>query len=286
MSNSHNSSTRTAQRSFAGNARVSGQTRLATIPANARERATTNPPSASPHTKGVSYSFPRPDAQARQRFWSYVVKGSPTQCWEYHEPSTYATDRGWLLTPTFRVPGQESKAHVTLSRYAWAIHHGVAPARRYVRRTCQNTLCVNPAHLTLSTHPSGRVKGVSSPARKSNNSSAQSVSAQMGLTPPVAATPPIEDRKQQQQQQQQVAEFLAAPTPQPTPQPARPLPAPASAPTFTPQTPPPTPPTTPPTKLLHASAWPAWAVWEWLVVGVWVAILFAVIFADVALVQK
>jgi hypothetical protein len=76
------------------------------------------------------------------RFWEYVDRGKPDQCWPWLGSTT---EKGY---GQFRLPDRVVKSH----RMAWAIAHNVTPdALRAlpidVHHTCENNDCCNPAHL-------------------------------------------------------------------------------------------------------------------------------------------
>jgi len=74
------------------------------------------------------------------RFWGRVDKGGPDECWPWTGAVTSAE------TPAMRWRGRTA----TAMRIAWELAHDeIVPAGRSVQRTCDNKLCVNPAHLYI-----------------------------------------------------------------------------------------------------------------------------------------
>lgn len=78
------------------------------------------------------------DLETTARFWSKVQRRGAGECW------------GWTGTvdpsgrARFCIGGRPELAH----RVAWMIAHGECPTLP-VSRSCANTLCVNPAHMTI-----------------------------------------------------------------------------------------------------------------------------------------
>ncbi len=79
----------------------------------------------------------------QERFWRYVHKLGPDECWP------------WLGSKLKNGYGQfvrDSNRHITSSRMAWVLTHGELPHRSvFVCHKCDNPVCCNPGHMFTGT---------------------------------------------------------------------------------------------------------------------------------------
>jgi hypothetical protein len=82
------------------------------------------------------------DVAEQSRFWSYVVKDGPEDCWLW----TGALDRwGYGV-------GRANRRWALAHRVAFALANGEIPPGALVLHACDMPACVNAAHLRLGTN--------------------------------------------------------------------------------------------------------------------------------------
>ncbi|MGN6656407.1 MAG: HNH endonuclease [Rhodanobacter sp.] len=84
----------------------------------------------------------RGPAPIEPRFWAKVVKGSPSECWEWTGPKQ---PRGY---GTFTVAGSGT---LLAHRVSYELAVGPIPDGMFIDHMCHNRACVNPAHLHVVT---------------------------------------------------------------------------------------------------------------------------------------
>jgi len=89
-----------------------------------------------------SSSWPE-GALLHDRFWGWVDKGGPEDCWEWRG---HRTKRGYGHFQVNKAIGPK-RAH----RVAYFLHTGQQPGALKVLHRCDNPPCCNPAHLFLGT---------------------------------------------------------------------------------------------------------------------------------------
>ena len=83
-------------------------------------------------------------APLAERFWRYVFKGEPHECWLWRGGQN---NDGYGVIATGGVPTM-----TTAHRASWALHNQAIEEGLHVLHRCDTPACVNPAHLFLGTN--------------------------------------------------------------------------------------------------------------------------------------
>lgn len=103
--------------------------------------------------------IPEIDLWAEIRFWSYVIKSGPDECWNWTGGCTGNEER--RRRPVFKI----GLVNYIAARVAWKITYKQDPGELLVCHSCSpptlnsRQLCVNPAHLWLGTYSENMADG-------------------------------------------------------------------------------------------------------------------------------
>ena len=89
--------------------------------------------------------------ELRDRFWEFVDKGNPHQCWPWTGTATKGGYGG------FRFDGITIRA----PRLSWELAHGPFSKGLMIDHLCRNPKCVNPSHLEPVTNRENTLRGCS-----------------------------------------------------------------------------------------------------------------------------
>ncbi len=81
-----------------------------------------------------------------QRFWARVDIKTDDECWEWTGPKDKKTGYGCTRDMYYK------SNTTTVQRVAWSVLFGDIPDGMQIGHKCRNRLCVNPAHLYVTTH--------------------------------------------------------------------------------------------------------------------------------------
>lgn len=84
-------------------------------------------------------AIPELTEKDKKRFWAKVAKKGSEECWEWAASFCGSAKYGGFHT---------SNGMIRANRVSWFLHHGIDPDKQ-VLHDCDNTRCVNPAHLHL-----------------------------------------------------------------------------------------------------------------------------------------
>lgn len=95
-------------------------------------------------------------AKRANKFWNRVDKSGP--CWIWLGGKTWDGYGKWYYQHNGK------RCHLRPHRVAYVLTKGSIPDGLTIDHICRNTICVNPAHLEITTSKENTLRGVDAPA--------------------------------------------------------------------------------------------------------------------------